>query len=79
LGAKLKAVYAILVSSAETTGTFRAGFDIVDLHRPTPKKKLLSGQCATAAPRAAISVSSAAVSLVPCAITLRVVSSPALM
>jgi hypothetical protein len=31
----LKAVYHILVSSAETIGAFNSGFDTVNLHRPT--------------------------------------------
>jgi hypothetical protein len=31
----LKAVYHLLVSSAETIGTFNTDFDTVNLHRPT--------------------------------------------
>jgi len=31
----LKAFHHIIVSSAETTGTFNTGFDTVNLHRPT--------------------------------------------
>jgi hypothetical protein len=41
LKATLKAVYDIIVSSAETIGAFNAGFDTVNLHpltmRPTAK------------------------------------------
>jgi hypothetical protein len=31
----LKAVYDVIVSSAETIGAFNTGFDTIDLHRPS--------------------------------------------
>jgi len=42
----LKAFYDILVSSAETIGAFNAGFDTVNLHRPTTATAKLTSAAA---------------------------------